>query len=110
MGIIDLNFRMLPVPVRLKTGLEALAELMGNIGDESVKIGELKSSWTWSAERCPHCWRRQVDEPACQFPVGLLQEFFSWASSGRAYKIREIECKAAGGAVCLIHIDKKALD
>ena len=43
MGIIDLNYRMLPVPVRLKTGLEALAELMAKIGDERVKIDEFDS-------------------------------------------------------------------
>ena len=110
MGIIDLNYRMLPVPVRLKTGLEALAGLMAKIGDESVTIGELESHWTWKAERCPHCWQRKVVDPACQFPVGMLQEFFAWASSGRVYGIHEIECMAAGGSACLIQISKKALD
>ncbi len=110
MGIIDLNYRMLPVPVRLKTGLEALAELMAKIGDERVKIDEFDSFWTWTAERCPYCWRRKVGEPACHFPVGMLQEFFSWASSGRVYKIHEVECMAAGGSVCSIQINKKALD
>ena len=110
MGIADLNFRMLPVPVRLKTGLENMAGLVAKIGDEHGTIEEFESHWTWRVDRCPHCWQRKVEEPACQFPVGLLQEFFAWASSGRIYGIREIECSAAGGSACLIEINKKALD
>jgi predicted hydrocarbon binding protein len=110
MGIIDLDYRMLPVPVRLKTGLQALANLMGQMGDEIVTIGEIDDYWTWTAERCPYCWQRKSEEPACHFPVGLLQEFFSWASSGRVYGIHEVECMAAGGSTCMIQINKKALD
>ena len=110
LGIIDLNYRMMPVPLRIKTGLHAMADLMGRIGDEQVIIGELDTVWTWTAERCPHCWQRTATEPVCQFPVGMLQEFLAWASSGRVYGIREVECLAAGGATCMIQIYKKALD
>jgi len=110
LGIIDLNYRMMPVPVRISSGLQSLADLMGRLGDEQVTIGELEHAWTWTAERCPHCWQRTATEPACQFPVGMLQEFFAWASSGRVYAIREVECIAAGGAACMIQINKKALD
>lgn len=110
MGMKDINYRMLPVPLRLKTGLEGLAGLVAKIGDESVTVSEFESHWIWRVEHCPHCWQRKVEEPACQFPVGMLQEFFAWASSGRVYGIREIECSAAGGSACLIRIDKKALD
>ncbi len=110
LGIIDLNYRMMPVPLRIKSGLQSLADLMGKLGDEQVTIGELEHAWTWTAERCPHCWQRSVAEPACQFPVGMLQEFFAWASSGRVYAIREVECLAAGGTVCMIQINKMALD
>jgi predicted hydrocarbon binding protein len=110
MGIIDLNFRLLPVPVRLKTGLEALAELMGIIGDEQVTVDEDERSWLWRSEGCPLCWGRVSREPVCQFTVGLLQEFYTWASGGRVYSLSEVACQAAGAPACLIKIDKKALD
>jgi len=110
MGIIDINYRMLPVPVRLKSGMQALAGLMAQLGDEIVTVGEHESTRTWMAERCPHCWQRKLEEPACHFPVGMLQEFLAWASSGRVYGVREIECMASGGLACLIQINKKALD
>ena len=110
LGIIDLNYRMMPVPVRISSGLQSLADLMGRLGDEQVTIGELEHAWTWTAERCPHCWQRTATEPACQFPVGMLQEFFAWASSGRVYSVSEIECQATGADACLFQIEKKALD
>ena len=110
MGIVDLNYRMLPVPLRLNLGLKALADLLEDIGDESVAVEEFDTHWIWREERCPHCWMRKVEEPACQFPVGLLQEFLTWASSGRIYGIREVDCSAAGGLACVIQINKKPLD
>ncbi len=109
-GIIDLNFRLLPVPVRLKTGLEALAGLMGKIGDEQVTVDEDERTWSWRSEGCPLCWGRVSHEPVCQFTVGLLQEFFTWASGGRVYSLSEVACQATGAPACLIKIDKKALD
>jgi predicted hydrocarbon binding protein len=110
MGITDLNFRLLPVPARLKTGLDALALLMSKIGDEQVSVVETDQAWIWRSQRCPLCWQRSSKEAVCHFTVGLLQEFFAWASSGRVYSVTETECQAAGADACLFQIDKKALD
>jgi predicted hydrocarbon binding protein len=110
MGITDLNFRLLPVPTRLKTGLEAMAGLMSRIGDEQVKIEETERYWSWNSTGCPMCWQRTELEPVCQFTVGLLQEFFTWASSGRLYSLNEVACQASGAPACVIQIDKKTLD
>jgi predicted hydrocarbon binding protein len=109
-GITDLNFRLLPVPARLKTGLDALAGLMARIGDEQVEVLESEQNWTWRSTHCPLCWQRSSKEPVCHFTVGILQEFLAWASSGRVFSVNEIECQAAGAEACLFHIVKKALD
>ncbi len=110
MGITDLNFRLLPVAVRLKSGLEALGALMGKIGDEQVKVMEEDLRWSWNSQGCPLCWGRSASEPVCHFTVGLLQEYFAWASGGKIYSIREVGCHATGQEACTIHIEKKALD
>jgi len=110
MGITDLQFRLLPVPVRVKTGLNAMAVLMAQQGDEQVSVTENERCWYWRSQHCPYCWQRALNEPACYFTVGLLQEYFSWASSGREYSVSELECQAAGAAACLFQIDKKAID
>ncbi len=110
MGITDLQFRLLPVPARVKTGLEAMAGLMARLGDEEVTISENEFSWFWSSRHCPYCWQRSNQQPVCHFTVGILQEFFSWVSSGRVYAVSELQCQACGAAACLFQIDKKAID
>jgi predicted hydrocarbon binding protein len=94
----------------VKTGLEAMAALMARLGDERVTISENERFWYWRSEHCPYCWQRTLREPVCYFTTGMLQEFFTWASSGRVYTVVELECRAAGAAACLFQIDKKALD
>ena len=110
LGLFDLNFRLLPVPTRLKKGLETLAILMGQIGDDQVFIEVQDKGWLWNSQCCPICWKRVSHEPACHFTVGLLQEFSSWASGGRVYAVTETRCRAKGDPVCLIQIEKKPLD
>jgi hypothetical protein len=110
LGITDLQFRLLPVPVRVKTGLDAIGRLMARLGDEQVCVTEDEHSWFWRSHNCPYCWQRALHEPACHFTAGLLQEFFAWVSSGRVYSVSELECRAAGAAACFFQISKKALD
>ncbi len=38
MGITDLNFRLLPVPARLKAGLEALGALMARLATSRCSV------------------------------------------------------------------------
>ena len=110
MGITDLQFRLLPVPVRVKTGLDALAALMARLGHEQVSVSETERSWLWRSQNCPYCWQRSLPEPGCHFTAGLLQEFFAWVSSGRVYAVSEVECQGCGAQACLFQIDKKPLD
>lgn len=110
MGLVDLNFRLLPVPTRIRTGLEMLAGLMGQIGDEQVQVEDREKCWHWNTLNCPICWERKAKEQVCHFTVGLLQEFSSWASGGRVFAVAETNCHARGDASCLIQIEKRALD
>ena len=110
LGMVGLNFRMLPVPTRLKTGLETLAALMGQIGDDQVRVEDHEKGWMWKSQSCPICWERVSREQACHFTAGLLQEFSSWASGGQFFGVTETMCRAKGDPVCLIQIEKKPLD
>lgn len=110
LGLVDLNFRLLPVPTRLKTGLEILAALIGQIGDDQVTIEDQEKYWIWSSRSCPICWERVSHEQVCHFTVGYVQEFIAWASGGRVFAVTETQCRAKGDPVCLIQIEKKSLD
>jgi len=38
-----------------------------------------------------------------------VQEYFSWASSGKVYLVSEVECCATGGEACVLFIHKAPL-
>ena len=110
MKLLDLNYRMLPEPVRINTGLTALAGLFSELGSTQILLEETSDAWLWRMERCPFCWQVKSREPVCTFMVGLLQEFFTWASGGKVYHVLESECLAMQKTACLIKIDIRPLE
>lgn len=110
MGITDLQYRLLPAPIRLKTGLEALARQFSIVAQASVTVEEQDSRWIWQVENCPFAHKCGSDETLCAYTVGLLQEFLSWASGGRVYSVWEVECEATGSSNCKIQVEKQPLD
>jgi len=110
LGLLDRDFRLQPPAVKIKTGLQRLALYFNQIGDSVIRLEEDTHQFRWIVENCPLCWGRRSDVPICHMQVGMLQEFFYWASGGRNYAIEETECSAMGARACLFTIDKVALD
>jgi predicted hydrocarbon binding protein len=110
LNLLDLNYRLLPAPVRFKTGLDVLAKLFSDMGKTSIAVVESTDAWFWRIERCPFCWQIKSNEPVCTFLVGFLQEFFTWASGGKVYHVRETECLAMGKTACVIKVDIRPLE
>ena len=110
LGLTDLNFRLLPAPIRLKTGLAAMASLLSESGWQKITFSEDGGAWFWRVEGCVLCRGRKAGEPLCAFLIGLLQEFLSWASGGKVYGVTEVECCATGGKACLFRVDQKPLE
>jgi predicted hydrocarbon binding protein len=54
-------------------------------------------------------WTLENDKPVCHPLVGLLQETVRWASNGRNYSVREIECRACGDNACVFVVNKNPL-
>jgi hypothetical protein len=65
LGISDLAFRLLPIGMKMKVGIEVFAELFNKFSDQVVRLGEDESHFIWTIERCPVCWRRHTSEPCC---------------------------------------------
>ncbi len=110
LGLTDLNYRLLPAPVRLKTGLAALARLFSDLEGGPVEIEQTETSWIWQSQKCPFCWQRKSNEPVCTFTVGLLQEFLAWNSGGKVFHVEEVECRAEGKPACVFRIDAQPLE
>ena len=110
LGIADLAFRVLPLGMKLKVGLEVFAETFNKFTDQVVRLGEDETRFLWIIERCPVCWGRRTDQPCCHLAVGVLQESLCWVSRGKDFQVEEVTCIAQGDPTCTITIDKQPLD
>jgi predicted hydrocarbon binding protein len=109
LGLTEMAFRLLPLPLKLSAGAKALAELFNNFTDQRVRIEEQDRKLLWHIERCPLCWERHTREPSCHLAVGLLQEGLFWLSGGKVFNVEEKTCIAAGDATCTIEIDQSPM-
>jgi predicted hydrocarbon binding protein len=108
-GLTDLAFRLLPLKTKLRVGANAFAEIFNKHSDQRVRIEDRGTHLCWHIERCPVCWGRKTESPACHLAVGLLQEALYWVSGGKMFNVEETQCCAVGDSQCSILIDKTPL-
>lgn len=105
-GLTDLTFRLLPLQTKLKVGGNSFSEIFNRYSDQRVVVEQDAKHMYWQITRCPMCWERQTDAPACHLAVGVLQEALYWVSGGKFFHLEETHCIARGDASCTILIDK----
>ncbi len=110
MGFADVVFRVLPLSLRARIGIEVLAEIFNRYSEQRVTLGEGTESYFFVLESCGFCHGRRTDEPSCDFPIGVLEETLFWVSLGRTFTIQETTCIACGDPVCTFYIDKLPLE
>ena len=104
-GINDPAFRRLPLDDRVRLALQAQAEIFTRFSDQASRLETTPGSYRFVIEASPFAWGRTAEKPVCHQLVGLLQECARWASNGRDYTVREIECIAVGNPACVIVIN-----
>jgi predicted hydrocarbon binding protein len=108
-GIADRAFRLLPLGIKMKIGLRAMAQAFTLTSDQITRVHEEDERFVYTIERCPVCWERTADRPICYVALGLLQEGLRWGSGGRQFRIFENQCIAKGDPVCDFHIYKEPI-
>jgi predicted hydrocarbon binding protein len=106
LGLADLAFRLLPLSMKLRVGLNAMGDTFNNFTDQRVRVEEGVGHFVYSIDRCPVCWSRHTDQPCCYAATGLLQEMLTWISNGKSFDIQEVACIATGDSACTFVIDK----
>jgi predicted hydrocarbon binding protein len=109
LGITEMAFRLLPLPMKMHTGARLFADLFNKYTDQLVSIEEGEASIFWNIERCPLCWERKADEPVCHLAVGVIQESLYWLSGSKIFNVEETACIARGDPACTIVVDKNPL-
>lgn len=109
-GFADFALRLLPMTLRVRIGLEVLAEIFNRYTDHQVRLGEGEESFFFIMDRCGFCWRREAETPACALIQGLLQESLYWVSRGKRFFVESVSCIACGDAVGMLRVEKTPLE
>ncbi len=109
LGLADVMFRLLPLRMKLKAGVEVLAQMFNKFSDHHVRLEEDEQYIRWVVERCGICWERTSETPCCQLAVGLLEEGLYWVSGGEQFYVEEVSCLAAGDSTCTLLVGKRPL-
>ena len=107
-GVADLAFAVLPLQVKMRIGLNAMAKMYSQVSDQYSTVEERVSEFLYIVHKCPVCWGRHgVDRPMCFIAVGILQAGLTWVSGGKEFRINESKCIAVGDTVCEFIIQKE---
>lgn len=108
-GMSDPAFLVLPLPTRLKLGLDALTAIFTNFSDQHTLLEDRGEFYQLTTEISPMAWGRSTDKPVCHALVGIIQESLRWSSDGYEYHVQEIACRAAGDDACIFRVNKKPI-
>lgn len=108
-GVGDMAFKVLPLPVKIKVGLPSVAKVFSQLSDQHTTVEERDNEYLYIIHKCPVCWGRTTDKPACYTATGLLQECFKWVSGGHEFRVNEEKCIALGDDVCSFIIQKEPI-
>lgn len=105
-GFADFALRLLPIPMRVRIGMEVLAEIFNRYSDHHVMLAESGESYFFIMDQCGFCWERRTETPACDLIVGLLEETLYWVTRGQRFVVESTSCIACGENIGAIRVDK----
>jgi len=108
-GVGDVAFRVLPLHLKMRIGLGGMARVFTSISDQISKLEEKSDHYVYSIQRCPACWGRHSEKPACFVMAGILIAGLKWVSGGHDFRVAETTCIGMGDAACNFVIPKDPL-
>ena len=109
-GVSDLAFKVLPLSVKLRVGIPAMAKIFSQTSDQYTTVEERESEFIYTIHRCPVCWgRHNLDKPVCFIAVGVILGGLKWVSGGLEFRVNEQKCIAMGAEVCEFIIQKEPI-
>lgn len=94
--------RLMPHQRGARLALETLAEQMRGLkGDVSVHLLDIDLYLIDSTSDATY--EQKAEEPVCAPTVGLIQAALTW-STGMAYDVEEVACRATGAEACKFRV------
>lgn len=106
MGLMELNYRMLPSPARIFMGLQLLAERFSGLTASAVTIEDAADAWQWHISAGQDASAAGGMQGICHFMIGFLQEYLMWASGGKYHHVEEVAYEPGDEQSCVIRLEK----
>jgi predicted hydrocarbon binding protein len=106
-GVGDLAFKVLPMQIKLRIGIPAMAKIFSQTSDQLSTVEEKPDQFIYTIHRCPVCWGRHTEKPACNYAAGLLQASLKWVSGGNEFRVMQSTAKSCGDENCQFIIPKE---
>lgn len=106
----DVEFRLLPTRVRLRTGMERLARVVSDSSSLRVSVMDEAGQWVCRVSGLDVNAAQRTGCVICHFLAGMLQEYLYWASGGKTYMINRFECAQGNQVACSILINQQPLE
>ncbi len=107
MGLESDEYRFMSTKNKILFGLEKLGEKLNR--EMGIEIEVKKSSDFWIVSIAPG-GSKNFTGICCQFVIGMIYDYLTWAGSGKVYPIEEMEPFEATRSRCLVRINKQALE
>jgi predicted hydrocarbon binding protein len=98
-------FKVLPTDAKIKLVLARSAKIAEELLHAPHRTYDNDQGFFVEIGSCPYCAGNQSDHGICYFPVGFYGEALRWAT-GETYPVDEVECIAAGAALCRIRVGR----
>jgi hypothetical protein len=108
-GVSDFAFKVLSLHAKLKIGLPAMAKIFSTTSDQLSTTEEFADHFIYTIHRCPVCWGRKTDKPACFIATGLLQSGLKWLSGGHEFRVVQTTAASTNDKNCQFLIYKEPI-
>jgi predicted hydrocarbon binding protein len=106
-GVGDIAFKVLPLQSKLRLGIPTEAKIFSQISDQLSTVEEKEDHLIYRIHRCPVCWGRKTDKPACYIATGLLLASCKWLSGGNEFNVTQVAAHSCGSPTCDFIIPKQ---
>jgi hypothetical protein len=108
LGLLDLNYRMLPKPERIKVGLEKIATVFEKFYPGGALVDENENTYFWKFDCLSGYYGNETNRIALTyFFLGIFQEFLAWVTGGKYFHpVREVNGIDPISLKCVIEVDK----
>ncbi len=110
LGMADLALKLMPLTMKLKIVLNAVAQTFDRFSDQPSRVEERRGQFVYIIDKCPICWGRKTDHPVGHLAQGIIEESLTWVSGGHSFQITQTDCQGNDCERCIFEINKEPVD